>query len=159
MGSGPDVSINERDKLNHLDFIWESYVFSGDPNYLATYLELGGEFDDPVCREVCRILRDGPPSKKGGRNNIRDVKVFMDIERIRFDEDIKTMAKMNYDADKESRISPTDTNASTFPKPKRMTLREARETYIKRLEKFVKDDTIRKQYERGRRLLSGGSGI
>jgi len=150
--------IDERDKLDHLEYVWEKYVFSSDPNYLAMYLELGGKFDDQVCCEVCRILRDGPPSKKGGRNIIRDVEVYMAIQGIRFDEAIKIICRESYGEDKTSRASPTDTSATTSPKPKRMTLQEARETYIKGLGISVEDDTIRKQYERGRRILGGKNG-
>jgi hypothetical protein len=154
-GAGQGMNIDDRDKLDHLEYIWEKYVFSGDPNYLASYLELGGEFDDQVCREVCRILRDGHPSKKGERNTIRDVEVYMAIKDIRFDEAIESFCRESSGGDKTSRVSPTDTSATASPKPKRMTLQIARETYIKKLENSVEDDTIRKQYERGRRILGG----
>ncbi len=146
---------DERDKLDHLEYIWEKYIFSSDPEFLASYLELGGELDERVCREVCQILRDGPSPKKGGRNTIRDVEVYMAIQDIRFDEAMKIILRDSSGGFKTRQSSPTGVGATVSSKPKRVTLQNARDVYIKSLGQSVEDDTIRKQYERGRRLLGG----
>jgi hypothetical protein len=146
------MSRDEHDLINHLSYVWELYVISQEPKYLASYLELGGEIDNDVRRAVCQVLRDGPPSKKGGRKSILDVEVFLEINQIRLEPTLEFMGKELF-----SKGEAHDTRKPVPNKPrapKKMTKKEARKIYIERLGKAVEDDTIRKQYDRGKRILS-----
>ena len=139
------MATGERDKLNHLEYLWEMYTLSNSPLYLAEYLELGGTFDNSIRQDVCRFLRDGPRSNKGGRDAIRDVKIYMAIEEIRFSKAVEIIFMKSSKGSGSSKLG-------------RMTLKEARRIYIEGQKKSAEDDTIRKQYERGRRILGREKG-
>ena len=73
---------DEVDLLNHFDVVWEHYILTQHPDALAQYIELGGEIDDQVRAAIVKGLREGPPKNKGGRDNIRDIDVYMKIKDI-----------------------------------------------------------------------------
>jgi hypothetical protein len=129
---------DEADLLNHIDSLWEHFIFTGHPDALASYIELGGEIDDNVRGAIVKILREGPPKKKGSRDNIRDIEVYMRIKEIK---NGPLFRKVNQ-AEQEI-LGPT------------RTLKKAREIYIKQLSVTEPDDTVRKQYDRGKKLLGG----
>jgi hypothetical protein len=145
------MSRDEHDLINHLSHVWELYALSQDPKHLAGYLELGGEIDDDVRRAVCRVLRDGPPSKKGGRNSLFDVEVYLAIDKIRLEPTIEFIGTELFSKGQAQETRKPVPNKSRAPK--KMTKIEARKIYIERLGKAVEDDTIRKQYDRGKRIL------
>ena len=75
---------DEYDLLNFLDALWEHYCFTQHPEALAYYIELGGVIDDDVRKAIVTRLLEGPPKNKGGRDKLRDVKVYMTIKSIRY---------------------------------------------------------------------------
>jgi hypothetical protein len=129
---------DEVDLLNHIDAVWEHYIFTQHPDALASYIELGGLIDDQVRAAIVERLREGPPKNKGSRDNIRDIEVYMRIKKIHFGPIFG-----GHEHEDGGQHGPTKT------------LKKAREIYLKQLGYALEDGTIRKQYSRGRHLLGG----
>lgn len=145
---------DEVDLHNHIDAVWEHYLFTGHPDALANYLELGGDIDDDDVRmAIIKRLREGPPKNKGSRDNIRDVDTYMAIEDIRFQRSIEIMALI--EAGKKYQ-SVEGTEQATIPKS--LNQIEARTIFIKQIGRAIPDDTVRKRYERGRYLVTRKKG-
>jgi hypothetical protein len=126
------------DLRNQIDAVWDLYTLTQHPNALASYIELGGEIDDEVRAAIVVRLQEGLPKQTGKRNNIRDIKVYMEIKSIHFG--------FPFDGHKQKG------NEDSGPTK---TLKKAREIYIKRNGTAAEDDAIRKQYVRGRKILEG----
>lgn len=85
-GAPPQLSPEkeaEWERERYRDLVWENFIFSGEPETLATYLELGGEIDDQVRSTLVSILRGKhKPNNKGGKNARRDAEAFLAVKLI-----------------------------------------------------------------------------
>ena len=143
--------------LSHIDSMWEAFGLSGEAKYLAAYLELGGEIDAQVRASLVTFLREGPPNRRGGRDNLRDVETYSAIESIRFEKTWETLSVL-HNAGWFAESGKAEEKKELPPLPETMTLVEARGIFIKRSGRAMADDTVRKRYERGRDILSSGRG-
>ena len=66
----------------YLTTCWESFIQSDHPEYLAKYIERGGEIgDEPRLREyLAKILREYAPKPRGNSDRIRDIDVYEQIQ-------------------------------------------------------------------------------
>jgi hypothetical protein len=125
---------------NRIDSVWEHYIFTKHPEALAEYIALGGVIDDRVRDEIVLRLEKGPPDGTGGRNNIRDIKVYLAIKSIHLGHCNDLFGQVYDGVDGPTR-----------------SVRSALKIYIEGLGRGVEDGTIRKQYERGRELMGDGN--
>ena len=138
---------------NYLDMVWELYCFTRQPGHLAAYLKAGGEIDDQVRSEIIERLLKGKPSKKGSPDALRDIAVFEAIRDIRMERtyemfaiygELENAGESGDDRKVEERLQ------GLSPE---ITLTEALRIYLERKGVAMATDTLRHQYDRGRKLL------
>lgn len=146
-----DPNEEETSRSAYLDALWEDFVLAQKPETLAAYIEHGGEIDALVREIIVRFLRDGPPRRRGGANSLRDVEVYTAVEAIRDKPVWEAMGAWLRWRGPFSADPPGDGQEPQVPE--RLTQAKARSIYVERSGKAIEDDALRKQYERGRKII------
>ena len=142
---------SELDTHNFFEAVWDQYFITQDPLDLARYLEFGGEIDATVRSAIIRVLKEGPPKKRGGQKLYRDVEVYLGIKNIRIQPFIDAIE--NSTNPKNSTPSQNAKTKKRPPAPKLMKLSVAINNYKKRISYKIEDEALKKQYYRGEKYL------
>ena len=130
---------NENDDQHideYLDHLWDEFILTRNPITLGLFLRHGGNYSELLIREaVADALVNGPPSRRGGKDNERDIKVYNAVEKILLEPLFATLEALD---------------EGETP-PKWLSVEQAQAEYAVREE--VRAETIISQYKRGRRAL------
>lgn len=138
-----------RDRLNHSD----------DPEDLAIYVEAGAELGPELRAEIATIIRNYAPRPRGGKDSLRDKNLYERVEgwrsRSRDEIAVKNFRHEHGRNPEGLEFFDLPRGETTLP-----TINDALEYIIENDPKLallggdVNVETLRRQYERGRKLLN-----
>jgi len=145
----------------YIDFLTGQLESSDDPEDLAKYVEAGGTLDEGLRSYIASLIRKYAPKSRGGRNQKRDCDVYLRVEFWRLmQRGLGLPAQATGDAAGSKELTNAQKTSvlptRRVPKP---SINDGLEHLIEtdpELRSSVDDvniETIRRQYERGRKLL------
>jgi hypothetical protein len=108
------------------DALFDKLSDSNHPEDFARYIEEGGELTDEMRIKLAKLIRDRMPKPRGGSDRERDINTYWAVEEWRED----------------------NTTGKTIPTC------EAAYHHFANMQSD-EEDALKKQYERGRKLLQG----
>lgn len=154
----------EKEELDdYLADLREKLHFSDDPEYLARYIELGGDLGQDLRTYLANLVRERAPKPRGKKDGLRDVDFCMRVDDWIFSEHMRRCIRAaNPDGTKTPEETFRDLHGAGIEEPSvEEALRhliEHRPDYVcEVLSKQHTDDieigSMRRVYERGRKLL------
>jgi len=133
------------------EHLLDKIIHSDDPEHLARYIEEGGTLTDGMRKNIAKIIRERAPKPRGKSNPLRDIDVYLEVERWRQNEvdapireEIKRKGITGMKAMRRFLSAPRGALPSCQKAYEHLTINDPN----------ANTDAIQKQYERGRDILN-----
>jgi hypothetical protein len=140
----------------YLEHLVSTMSISDDPEYLALYIEEGGELNNYMRGFLAKLVRDKVPKKRGGPRPLDDLNYYQQVEAWLTSQENAPI----YDHINENMSTITYLEAikafEEIPKNIRHFAEEAHRHFANELTvdggTDIDEGTLRKRYERGRKI-------
>ena len=133
------------------EHLLDKMIHSDDPEHLALYIEEGGTLTDGMRANLAKLIRERALKPRGNPNRLRDIDVYLEVERWRKNEVDAPIRKEI----KEAGLTGMKAMHHFLSAP-RNALPSCQKAYVHLTidDPEAKTEAIQKQYERGREILS-----
>jgi hypothetical protein len=155
----------------YIDILRSNFSVSNDPEYLASYIEEGGEITDAMRGFLAKLIRDRAPKRRGKSKPLSDNLFYQEVEAWRTSqENAPIYQHINKNMSKITTLEAIRAFGE-IPKNKRPSLQNAFKHFATKLhfsdikyiedakiakidgiddDTYIDEGTLRKRYERGR---------
>ena len=133
------------------EYLLDRMIHSDDPEHLALYIEEGGTLTDGMRDNLAKFIRERALRPRGNPDRLRDIDVYLEVERWRKNEVDEPVRKEI----KKAGLTGMEAMRYFLSAP-RNALPSCQKAYVRLTtdDPEANTDAIQKQYERGRDILN-----